>query len=90
MTSKTSQVWFGEHERMISTPILALAPLFGAILGQGLSPMIVRDDPDQIPFLNIYVVILVAIGAAWSWILLDRPGNNSWANKSGFDKTFVS
>jgi hypothetical protein len=60
---------------MISTPILALAPLFGAILGQGLSPMIVKDDPSKVPFLNIYVVILVALGAACSWILLDRASN---------------
>jgi hypothetical protein len=72
---KTSQVWFGEHERMISTPILALAPLFGSILGQGLSPLIVKDDPTKVPFLNIYVIIFVALGAASSWIFLDRASN---------------
>jgi hypothetical protein len=48
MRPQTSQVWFGERERMISTPILALAPLFGAILSQALSPVIVNGDPDQV------------------------------------------
>jgi hypothetical protein len=37
--------------------------------------MIVKDDPSKVPFLNIYVVILVALGAACSWILLDRASN---------------
>ena len=29
MSTKTSQVWFGERERAISTPLLALAPTLG-------------------------------------------------------------
>jgi hypothetical protein len=52
---------------MISTPVLALAPLFGAILGQGMSPLIVKDDPDRIPILNIATIFLVAIGTIISW-----------------------
>jgi hypothetical protein len=64
---QTSQVWFAEQERMISTPVLALAPLFGAILGQGMSPLIVKDDPDRIPILNIATIFLVAIGTIISW-----------------------
>jgi hypothetical protein len=57
---------------MISTPILALAPLFGAILGQGLSPLIVNDDPGQVPFLNIYSTVLVVIGTITCWLFLHR------------------
>ena len=29
MSTKTSQVWFGERERAISSPLLALAPTLG-------------------------------------------------------------
>ena len=57
---------------MISTPILALAPLFGAILGQGLAPMIVKEDPGQIPYLNIYSTSMVVIGTITCWVFLDR------------------
>ena len=58
---------------MISTPVLALAPLFGAILGQGISPQIVKDDPTKIPILNIATIFLVAIGTVISWSQFHQP-----------------
>ncbi len=63
-------MWFAEHERLISTPLLALAPLFGAILGQGISPLVVGDDPAMIPYLNIGTISLVTVGTALSWIFM--------------------
>ena len=55
---------------MISTPLLSLAPLFGAILGQGISPLVVGDDPDMIPYLNIGTISLVTAGTAISWFFI--------------------
>ena len=57
---------------MISTPLLALAPLLGGALGQGISPMVVNDDVGQIPYLNIYTTALVVLGTFFSWVVLDR------------------
>jgi len=59
MSTKVSQVWFGEQERLFSTPILALAPILGALAGQGLAPVIVQNDAAKIPLLNI---ILPSLG----------------------------
>ncbi len=51
-------MWFGERERLFSTPLLALSPILGAMVGQGIAPLIVRNDAANIPLLNIILPIL--------------------------------
>ena len=70
MSTKTSQVWFGENERPISTAILSLSPVMGGILGQALSPLIMRDDEENVTILNLVIVSPLLLTFLSSWFLL--------------------
>ncbi len=53
MSTVVSQTWFGEKERAISTPIMGLSPVLGGMIGQAVSPIVLQDNPDKVPILNI-------------------------------------
>ena len=53
MSTKLSQTWFSEKERPISTALIGLSPVLGGLSGQALSPLVMNDNPDNLPILNI-------------------------------------
>ena len=52
MSTKLSQTWFSEKERPISTALIGLSPVLGGLSGQALSPLVMNDNPDNLPILN--------------------------------------
>lgn len=74
MSTKTSQTWFPEAERPISTAVLGLASLIGGLLAQPLAPAIVNKDPEMIPYLNICFAVPVLCGCAITWIFVRSDG----------------
>ena len=50
--SKVSQTWFGESERIVSTAAMAGSGAVGGMIGSILAPVIVNDDPNNIPILQ--------------------------------------
>lgn len=72
MSTKTSQVWFGEQERAISTPILGLSPVLGGMVGQGLAPLVINHNSKNVPLLNIIMAAPLLLTTILSWILLKR------------------
>ena len=49
---QVSQTWFGESERIISTAAMAGSGAVGGMIGSIMAPMIVNDDPANIPILQ--------------------------------------
>ena len=47
-----SQTWFAEKERIVSTAAMAGSGAVGGMIGSILAPIIVNNDPDNIPLLN--------------------------------------
>ncbi|XP_040579665.1 solute carrier family 49 member A3 [Lepeophtheirus salmonis] len=74
MTTKVSQVWFSEKERPISTALMAMSQMVGALIGQGMSTLIVRDDPKNIPMLNLLLPMPILVSCIICYLILK---NNS-------------
>ena len=53
MSTKVSQVWFSEKERILSTAAMAGAPALGAAIGSVVTPFIVNKRAGNIPVLNV-------------------------------------
>ena len=53
MSTKVSQVWFAERERMLTTAAMAGAPALGAAIGSVVAPIIVSEKSENIPYLNL-------------------------------------
>ena len=49
---KVSQTWFGESERIVSTAAMAGSGAVGGMIGSILAPVIVNDNPANIPILQ--------------------------------------
>ena len=49
---QVSQTWFGESERILSTAAMAGSGAVGGMIGSILAPVIVNDDPANIPILQ--------------------------------------
>ena len=47
-----SQTWFGESERIVSTAAMAGSGAVGGMIGSILAPVIVNDNPANIPILQ--------------------------------------
>jgi len=52
LPTKVSQNWFGEKERGLATGALAMSLPLGIVMGQGISPVFVKQG-DDIPLMNI-------------------------------------
>ena len=53
-----SQTWFAEKERIVSTAAMAGSGAVGGMIGSVLAPIIVNNDPDNIPVLNTVFPVL--------------------------------
>ena len=73
MSTKVSQVWFPERERLVSTAALAGAPALGAMIGSVVAPQLVREDPNNIPILNIAFPCLALAGFLLTWLVVRLP-----------------
>ena len=49
---QVSQTWFGESERIVSTAAMAGSGAVGGMIGSILAPVIVNDNPANIPILQ--------------------------------------
>ena len=68
MSTKISQGWFPEEERILSTAAMACASAFGGMLGSVLAPLIVRKDKTNIPILNTVLPSLAVLGFLLTWL----------------------
>jgi len=73
MSTKISQVWFAEKERIVSTAAMAGAPALGAAIGSGVTPFIVNDDPQRIPILNVVYPTMGLVGFILAWAFVTSP-----------------
>ena len=65
-----SQTWFGERERPITTALIGLSPVVGGLIGQGIAPVVMNDNPDNLPVLNAVITSPLIITAFLSWFVL--------------------
>ena len=72
MSTKTSQAWFGERERAISTPLLALAPTLGGEFDWILKNLLLKKSKNILSFSSGIV------GQALSPIVMNNNPNNVW------------
>ena len=70
MSTKLSQTWFSEKERPISTALIGLSPVLGGLTGQALSPLVMNDNPDNLPILNIVTTAPLILTCLSSWFVL--------------------
>ena len=70
MSTKLSQTWFSEKERPISTALIGLSPVLGGLSGQALSPLVMNDNPDNLPILNIVTTAPLILTCLSSWFVL--------------------
>ncbi len=60
--TKISQHWFGDSQRTVATILLGMANPLGIVLGQGVTPLLVRE-PSDVPIMNIIWFVPAAVGA---------------------------
>ena len=53
---------------MLSTAAMAGAAAFGGMIGSVVAPIIVRDDPANIPILNTVLPCLAVVGFLLTWL----------------------
>ncbi|CAB4059769.1 MSFD7 [Lepeophtheirus salmonis] len=63
-----------KKERPISTALMAMSQMVGALIGQGMSTLIVRDDPKNIPMLNLLLPTPILVSCIICYLILK---NNS-------------
>merc|ERR1712215_253288 len=73
MSTKVSQVWFAERERMLTTAAMAGAPALGAAIGSVVAPIIVNDKSENIPYLNLAFPALGLVGFILPWFAVPSP-----------------
>jgi len=73
MSTKVSQVWFSERERIFTTAAMAGAAAFGAMIGSLLAPVIVSSSPSNIPLLNIIFPACMLAGVVAAWTTVNAP-----------------
>jgi len=61
--TKISQHWFADEQRTIATTLLGMAGSVGCILGQGVTPLLVYDDPGRIWIMNTVWFVPAAVGS---------------------------
>jgi len=73
--TKVSQAWFAEKERLISTAAMSGSGALGGMIGSVISPIIVRDDPSNIPILNAVLPTFSIVGFIVTWlsVTMDQP-----------------
>lgn len=60
--TKISQHWFPDSQRTMATTILGMSYPLGIVIGQGITPLIVRK-PEHVPYMNIVFFIPAGVGA---------------------------
>ena len=60
--TKVSQHWFGDDQRTLATILIGMSNPLGIVLGQGLTPLMVRK-PENVALMNIVWFIPAAFGA---------------------------
>jgi len=73
MSTKVSQVWFSEKERILSTAAMAGAPALGAAIGSVVTPFIVNKRAGNIPVLNVVYPALGLVGFILAWLAVPTP-----------------
>jgi len=73
MSTKVSQVWFSERERILSTAAMAGAPALGAAIGSVATPFIVNGKAENIPLLNVVFPSLGLVGFFLAWFAVPTP-----------------
>lgn len=59
--TKISQHWFSDNQRTMATILIGMSNPMGLVLGQAITPFIVRA-PSDIPYMNIVWFIPAALG----------------------------
>lgn len=72
--TKISQHWFSDNQRTMATILIGMSNPMGLVLGQAITPFIVRA-PSDIPYMNIVWFIPAALGTILTlWkVTTDRP-----------------
>jgi len=75
VSTKVSQTWFAEKERIISTAAMAGSGAVGGMIGSVLAPVIVNNDPNNIPILNTVFPVLSILGFLMTWmsVTMEHP-----------------
>jgi hypothetical protein len=60
--TKVSQHWFNEEQRTLATILIGMSNPLGIVLGQAITPLIVRS-PEDVPIMNIVWFVPAAFGA---------------------------
>ena len=60
--TKISQHWFCDKQRAVATILIGMANPLGIVLGQGVTPLMVRA-PEDVPLMNVVWFIPAGIGA---------------------------
>jgi len=59
--TKISQHWFPDSQRTMATTLLGMSYPLGIVVGQGITPLIVKR-PSDVPYMNIMFFIPAAVG----------------------------
>jgi len=66
--------WFPEHEAPLATGLISMSLVLGILISNGILPNIF-NDPDDIPYMNISLFVIVAVALVSAVVLVhaDRP-----------------
>ena len=70
--TKISQHWFNEKQRAVATILIGMANPLGIVLGQGVTPWLVRK-PEDVPIMNIVWFIPAGLGAILTLWKVRKP-----------------